>query len=114
MPVRDRENGSTGVLEATTGILCETSRNAMSNGDPPKVGVCYCGCGGRTGGHWVPGHDARGLRDVIEAVYGGTAAFLAQHDAELGEDRSTVAKDRYGSIAAFVAHHGYGPENRLK
>jgi hypothetical protein len=35
----------------------------------PKVGVCYCGCGGQTRGHWVPGHDARAA-SMLEHLHG--------------------------------------------
>jgi hypothetical protein len=28
---------------------------------PPKVGTCYCGCEGETGGYWATGHDHNAL-----------------------------------------------------
>ena len=51
--------------------------------EPPRTGTCYCGCGGRTQKHFVQTHD---------------------RPAE-----SFVIKTEYGSIAAFLIAHGYGP-----
>lgn len=38
--------------------------------DPPKTGLCYCGCGGKTDGYWVRGHDRRAELALFELVYG--------------------------------------------
>ena len=57
-------------------------------------GVCWCGCGGSTGGRFVPGHDskfhslakqvARGLAEMPEFVSDEAEAdFLKWHDAEV-------------------------------
>jgi hypothetical protein len=35
----------------------------------PKVGVCYCGCGDETGGHFAPGHDGRAA-SMLEFLHG--------------------------------------------
>ena len=55
--------------------------------EPPRTGNCYCGCGGSTKGYFVPTHDR-----------------IAE---------SFVIKTEYGSIAAFLAAHGYGPTGRM-
>ena len=57
-------------------------------------GVCWCGCGGSTGGRFVPGHDskfhslakqvARGLAEMPEFVSDEAEAdFMKWHDAEV-------------------------------
>ena len=58
-------------------------------------GVCWCGCGGSTGGRFVPGHDskfhslakqvARGLAVMPEEFVSDEAEadFLKWHDAEV-------------------------------
>ena len=57
-------------------------------------GVCWCGCGGATGGKFVPGHDskfhslakqvARNLAEMPEFVSDEAEAdFLKWHDAEV-------------------------------
>ena len=57
-------------------------------------GVCWCGCGGSTGGRFVPGHDskfhslakqvARGLAVMPEFVSDEAEAdFMKWHDAEV-------------------------------
>ena len=51
--------------------------------DPEKTGECYCGCGELTGGHFASGHNAR-----------ARGMFLRLH---------------YGSFAALLVKHGYGP-----
>ena len=34
---------------------------------------CACGCGGTTkGGHWLPGHDAKLISAILEAIGGHT------------------------------------------
>ena len=53
---------------------------------PPKIGMCYCGCGTPTKGYFAPTHDR-----------------IAE---------SYVMKAEYGSIAAFLVAHGYGPNGR--
>lgn len=52
-------------------------------------GECYCGCGAR-------------LEDP-------TKYFLAGHDKR-GQGKVIAAE--YGSVAAFLVHHGYGPKSR--
>ena len=57
-------------------------------------GVCWCGCGGATGGRFVPGHDskfhslakqvARGLAEMPEFVSDEAESdFMKWHDAEV-------------------------------
>ena len=57
-------------------------------------GVCWCGCGGSTGGRFVPGHDskfhslakqvARGLAEMPEFVSDEAESdFMKWHDAEV-------------------------------
>jgi hypothetical protein len=48
-------------------------------------GVCWCGCGKPTGkgSYFVSGHDRKA--------------------------ESAVMQLRYGSVAEFLAHHGFGP-----
>ena len=55
--------------------------------EPPRTGSCYCGCGGWTKGYFVPSHDRRAESFAISA--------------------------EYGSIAAFLVAHGYGPTGRM-
>ena len=50
------------------------------------TGQCFCGCGVAT----PPGR-----------------FFVATHDRTA---EAAVIRERYGSIAAFVVHHGYGPD----
>ena len=50
------------------------------------IGVCYCGCGTKLASNtkfFAPGHDKAAESEVI--------------------------KKEYGSVAAFIVHHGYGP-----
>ena len=56
----------------------------MTRGLQP-TGECFCGCGSAT----PPGK-----------------FFVASHDRRA---EAAVIRERYGSIAAFVAHHGFGP-----
>ncbi len=58
----------------------------MASPELTPNGRCYCGCGGETppGRFFVPTHDR-----IAEAA---------------------VLRERYGSIAAFVVHHGYAPD----
>lgn len=84
----------------------------MCNGNPPKIGECYCGCGGSTKGHFQPGHDRRALSFVVQAEYGSTSTFLDAHGSRPGQSDSSVAKEKYGSIAAFLLARGYGPEGK--
>lgn len=51
------------------------------------TGMCYCGCGAATS---------------------PTAYFVVTHDLRA---ESRVIHDEYGSIAAFVTAHGYGPDH---
>ena len=47
---------------------------------PEKTGECYCGCGGLTGGHFHKGggvSTARGM--FLHVHYGSTAALLVKH-----------------------------------
>lgn len=41
-------------------------------------GVCWCGCGESTtlGKFWIPGHDAKALRAIIDRDFGDTVDFL--------------------------------------
>ncbi len=50
------------------------------------TGKCWCGCGAETpvGSFFAPGHDKRAEAALI--------------------------KKKYGSVAEFVAWHGYGPD----
>ena len=76
--------------EAVTicGMEFVLGRRVMSlYNEPPRTGSCYCGCGGRT-----------------------NAYFVATHD-RIAE--SFVIKMEYGSIAAFLVAHGYGPTGRM-
>ncbi len=54
--------------------------------DPKPTGSCFCGCGGAA----TPGR------------------FLVQTHDRTAE--TAVIREKYGSIAAFVVAHGYGPE----
>ena len=65
-------------------------------------GVCWCGCGGATGGRFVPGHDskfhslakqvARGLVVMPEFVSDEAEAdFMKWHDAEVPVHEARVA-----------------------
>ena len=80
----------------------------MTNGEPPRRGTCYCGCGQETRNYFKQGHDRRALHFVINAECGGTAAFLSGAE----EEPSTFARAKYGSIAAFLLKHGYGPDSK--
>jgi hypothetical protein len=51
---------------------------------PPKVGTCYCGCGGDTGGYWVTGHDHNALM------------MLAQLQWQSSETAQLVVNAGYG------------------
>ena len=52
------------------------------------TGKCFCGCGEATE---------------------GTSYFIAGHDKRA---EAKVVKEVYGSVVAFLAAHGYGPEGR--
>jgi hypothetical protein len=54
--------------------------------DLTPTGSCFCGCGGAT----KPGR-----------------YFVQTHDRVA---ETAVIREKYGSIAAFVVDHGYGPE----
>ena len=59
----------------------------MNNQEPPRLGICYCGCGEATDKHFASkGHDLRA--------------------------KSFVIKQEYGSIARFLLEHGYGPDGK--
>ena len=47
--------------------------------NPPKTGCCYCGCGERVAEYFKQGHDRSAEARIIKAVYGSTAAFVAFH-----------------------------------
>ena len=51
------------------------------------TGNCFCGCGAATS---------------------AKAYFVVTHDRRA---ESRVIHDQYGSIAAFITAHGYGPEH---
>jgi hypothetical protein len=57
--------------------------------DIKPTGRCFCGCGSET---------PRGK------------FFVQTHDRTA---EAAVIRERYGNIAAFVAHHGYGPDNPI-
>jgi hypothetical protein len=61
---------------------------AMVGARPIPDGTCWCGCGTEveSGSFFVPGHDRWAEAYVI--------------------------RSRYGSIAAFLDHHGYGPDGK--
>ena len=85
----------------------------MCNGDPPKEGKCYCGCGGSTKRHFKSGHDRRALNFVVKAEYGGINAFLEKFGYNPGQaESSVVATTIDGSIAAFLFKRGYGPRGK--
>lgn len=52
------------------------------------TGTCWCGCGQQTkiGSFFLSGHDR-----------------IAE---------SAVVKMKYGGVAEFIAHHGYGPDGK--
>ena len=68
-------------------------------------GVCWCGCGGATGGRFVPGHDskfhslakqvARGLAEMPEFVSDEAEAdFMKWHDAEVPVHKAREAANQ--------------------
>lgn len=50
--------------------------------DPEPVGLCYCGCGSAVGPskYFVPSHDRKAESRVIRERYGSIAGFVAAHD----------------------------------
>ncbi len=52
-----------------------------AHGDVPPTGWCFCGCGRRVpeGRFFVPSHDRRAEADIIRERYGSIAAFVAAH-----------------------------------
>jgi hypothetical protein len=57
-----------------------------------------------------PGWDAKAIARIAKERYGGTQQMFEAHDwPERGSQMMTtqqrLVKARYGSIAAFVAHH---------
>ena len=57
--------------------------------DVTATGQCFCGCGGAT----KPGR-----------------FFVQTHDRVA---ETAVIREKYGSIAAFVVAHGYGPDTPI-
>ena len=77
-------------------------------------GVCWCGCGGSTGGKFVPGHDskfhslakqvARGLAEMPEFVSDEAEEdFLKWHDAEVPVHEAREAAKAVTSAAKAKA-----------
>lgn len=57
-----------------------------------------------------PGWDAKAISEIASRHYGGFAGLFEKHDwPERGADMmrkvQSRVKEKYGSIAAFVAHH---------
>ena len=52
-----------------------------AHGDVRPTGWCFCGCGQRVpeGRFFVPSHDRRAEADIIRERYGSIAAFVAAH-----------------------------------
>ena len=46
---------------------------------PKLTGTCWCGCGEETVKYFASGHDLRAAQAVITVEYGSTAAFLEKH-----------------------------------
>ena len=53
---------------------------------------CHCGCGGTTkGGRYLPGHDAKHKKELVEAALGGSKR-AANKLAKLGWSKFLEAK----------------------
>ena len=50
-----------------------------------ETGYCYCGCGGRTGGHVVPGHDPKVGVNLLRQLRGDRN--IARVIGEMGNTR---------------------------
>lgn len=73
-----------------TAAYCADRRSSEASREDPvtiqQTGECWCGCGESTGSLFAPGHD------------------------KFAE--SALIKLEYGSVAQFLADHGYGPGGR--
>jgi hypothetical protein len=54
----------------------------------PPTGWCFCGCGGATDSHFVPGHDSHALWAIIRERWGTTADFVKDHNPSAGDPPS--------------------------
>ena len=80
----------------------------MSESEPPKTGKCYCGCGGDTSGHWVPGHDRHAEGALLQLVYG--KQWITDIVAMLGYGPSNSIVEaakaaQQAKLAQPLAHH---------
>lgn len=61
--LRDRNKQRLAVLKAKKAQRAASGGGVKASGKPARVkkepGPCHCGCGQKTGGYFVPGHDAR-------------------------------------------------------
>jgi hypothetical protein len=82
-------------LEEFLGVL--PRRDGMERRRLLPTGECWCGCGTevRRGSFFASGHDKRAEGMLIRLRYGGVAEFLAHHGYGAGGKNLTSEFDRW-------------------